>query len=107
MEKDSYVLCRIFLKNNIGPPSANRYAPFMEEEWDDGKAAMPGEDVRDDFVAVDYACDERNDVEPMHVEQVCTTSFFCFPFFLFCSSYIILHYYTLDYMIRKIDEHKR
>ncbi|XP_044462019.1 NAC domain containing protein 50-like [Mangifera indica] len=68
--QDSYVLCRIFLKNNIGPPSANRYAPFMEEEWDDGKAAMPGEDVRDDFVAVDYACDERNDVEPMHVEQV-------------------------------------
>ncbi|KAJ0045893.1 hypothetical protein Pint_05951 [Pistacia integerrima] len=67
--QDSYVLCRIFHKNNIGPPSANRYAPFLEEEWDDGKAAIPGEDVRDDIVAGDDAFVERNGVETMHVEQ--------------------------------------
>ncbi|XP_010484932.1 PREDICTED: NAC domain-containing protein 13-like isoform X2 [Camelina sativa] len=45
--QDAYVLCRVFHKNNIGPPSGNRYAPFMEEEWaDDGAALIPGVDVR-------------------------------------------------------------
>ncbi|KAL1187829.1 NAC domain containing protein 52 [Cardamine amara subsp. amara] len=45
--QDAYVLCRVFHKNNIGPPSGNRYAPFMEEEWaDDGRALIPGVDVR-------------------------------------------------------------
>ncbi|KAF8106617.1 hypothetical protein N665_0137s0068 [Sinapis alba] len=44
--QDAYVLCRVFHKNNIGPPSGNRYAPFMEEEWaDDGVALIPGVDV--------------------------------------------------------------
>ncbi|RID80846.1 hypothetical protein BRARA_A03480 [Brassica rapa] len=38
---------RIFHKNNIGPPSGNRYAPFMEEEWSDDRVALiPGVDVR-------------------------------------------------------------
>ncbi|CAH2054197.1 unnamed protein product, partial [Thlaspi arvense] len=46
--QDAFVLCRVFHKNNIGPPSGNRYAPFMEEEWadDDGGALIPGVDVR-------------------------------------------------------------
>ncbi|WZY74006.1 hypothetical protein YC2023_006246 [Brassica napus] len=45
--QDAYVLCRIFHKNNIGPPSGNRYAPFMEEEWSDDRVALiPGVDVR-------------------------------------------------------------
>ncbi|VVA97114.1 unnamed protein product [Arabis nemorensis] len=45
--QDAYVLCRVFHKNNIGPPSGNRYAPFMEEEWaDDAGALIPGVDVR-------------------------------------------------------------
>ncbi|KAJ0263733.1 NAC domain containing protein 52 [Hirschfeldia incana] len=45
--QDAYVLCRVFHKNNIGPPSGNRYAPFLEEEWaDDGIAMIPGVDVR-------------------------------------------------------------
>ncbi|CAN8269497.1 unnamed protein product [Cochlearia groenlandica] len=44
--QDAYVLCRVFHKNNIGPPIGNRYAPFMEEEWADDKGAMiPGVDV--------------------------------------------------------------
>ncbi|XP_018492858.1 NAC domain containing protein 52 isoform X2 [Raphanus sativus] len=44
--QDAYVLCRIFHKNNIGPPSGNRYAPFMEEEWaGDGVALIPGVNV--------------------------------------------------------------
>ncbi|KAF8098831.1 hypothetical protein N665_0257s0042 [Sinapis alba] len=45
--EDAYVLVRVFHKNNIGPPSGNRYAPFMEEEWtDDGVSLIPGVDVR-------------------------------------------------------------
>ncbi|KAH0927548.1 hypothetical protein BRARA_E03014 [Brassica rapa] len=45
--QDAYVLCRVFHKNNIGPPSGNRYAPFLEEEWaDEGVALIPGVDVR-------------------------------------------------------------
>ncbi|KAG6760418.1 hypothetical protein POTOM_036940 [Populus tomentosa] len=48
---DSYVLCRVFHKNNIGPPTGNRYAPFIEEEWDDrGAALIPGEDAADEVV---------------------------------------------------------
>ncbi|OMO88837.1 No apical meristem (NAM) protein [Corchorus capsularis] len=48
----SYVLCRVFHKNNIGPPNGNRYAPFIEEEWDDGSTALvPGLDAGDDVIA--------------------------------------------------------
>ena len=47
VQQDAYVLCRVFHKNNIGPPSGNRYAPFLEEEWaDEGVALIPGVDVR-------------------------------------------------------------
>jgi len=44
MEKDAYVLCRVFHKNNIGPPNGQRYAPFVEEEWDDASGMVPGAD---------------------------------------------------------------
>ena len=37
--KDAFVLCRVFHKSNIGPPSGQRYTPFIEEDWDDGKLA--------------------------------------------------------------------
>ncbi|KAI4302310.1 hypothetical protein MLD38_038071 [Melastoma candidum] len=33
-QPEPYVLCRIFYKANLGPPTGNRYAPFVEEEWD-------------------------------------------------------------------------
>ncbi|KAL5800369.1 hypothetical protein ACOSQ4_033253 [Xanthoceras sorbifolium] len=67
--QDTYVLCRVFHKNNIGPPSGNRYAPFIEEEWDNGMATFPGEDAGDDMVAGDDAYVERNGVEIMNVEK--------------------------------------
>ncbi|KAG4983838.1 hypothetical protein JHK87_028587 [Glycine soja] len=47
MEKDAYVLCRVFHKNNIGPPNGQRYAPFIEEEWDDASGMVPGADPGD------------------------------------------------------------
>lgn len=72
------MLCRVFHKNNIGPPNGNRYAPFVEEEWDDGMATFPGEDAADDDVGT-----ERNAGERMRVEQVCPSSFSSYPSFLF------------------------
>ncbi|XP_047152339.1 NAC domain containing protein 50-like [Vigna umbellata] len=42
--QDAYVLCRVFHKNNIGPPNGQRYAPFVEEEWDDASGMVPGAD---------------------------------------------------------------
>ncbi|XP_057735388.1 NAC domain containing protein 50-like [Arachis stenosperma] len=51
--QDAYVLCRVFHKNNIGPPNGQRYAPFVEEEWDDASALVPGaEPVEDVTVTV-------------------------------------------------------
>lgn len=59
MEKDAYVLCRVFHKNNIGPPNSHRYAPFIEEEWDDGAPTLfMGEDAGNEVVAGHDACDE-------------------------------------------------
>ncbi|XP_022743688.1 NAC domain-containing protein 13-like [Durio zibethinus] len=77
-----YVLCRVFHKNNIGPPNGNRYAPFIEAEWDDGSTALiPGLDTGDDVVAgndavagndvvaAENAVSESNGVQSIAVEQ--------------------------------------
>lgn len=48
MEKDAYVLCRIFQKSGPGPKNGERYgAPFNEEEWEDENevAYFPGEEA--------------------------------------------------------------
>nr|VDD53003.1 unnamed protein product [Brassica oleracea] len=75
--QDAYVLCRIFHKNNIGPPSGNRYAPFMEEEWSDDRVALiPGVDVRVRTEPLPLANGNNQ------MNQVCT-SFITFSFILF------------------------
>lgn len=45
VEKDAFVLCRIFQKSGTGPKNGEQYgAPFVEEEWDDDEEVMvPGE----------------------------------------------------------------
>ncbi|XP_024017428.1 NAC domain containing protein 50 isoform X2 [Morus notabilis] len=54
--QDAFVLCRIFHKSNIGPPSGQRYAPFIEEEWDDDDSAVvPGVDNANEVVARRHA----------------------------------------------------
>jgi hypothetical protein len=74
--QDAYVLCRVFHKNNIGPPSGNRYAPFMEEEWADGGGALiPGIDVRVRVEALPQANGNNQ------MDQVCT--FFILKCFLY------------------------
>lgn len=46
------MLCRVFHKSNIGPPSGQRYAPFIEDEWDDSKlTVIPGVETVDEPVA--------------------------------------------------------
>ncbi|KHG28963.1 NAC domain-containing 78 -like protein [Gossypium arboreum] len=48
-----YVLCRVFHKNNIGPPNGNRYAPFIEAEWDDGSIPLETEHAGKDALPND------------------------------------------------------
>lgn len=62
--KDTFVLCRIFQKSGLGPPNGDRYAPFIEEEWDDDAALMvvPGGEAEDDMVNGDEARVEYNEL---------------------------------------------
>lgn len=60
MEKDAYVLCRVFHKNNIGPPNGQRYAPFIEEEWDDASGLIPGAEHVDEVPAARHQRIEGN-----------------------------------------------
>ncbi|CAN6562280.1 unnamed protein product [Malus baccata var. baccata] len=77
--QDAFVLCRVFHKSNIGPPNGHRYAPFVEEEWDDDDklTLVPGQETRsvavvsrDAFVVGNdhAACTEQNDYAA-HSEQ--------------------------------------
>lgn len=46
------MLCRIFQKSGLGPPNGDRYAPFVEEEWDDDAALLvPGGEAEEDVDA--------------------------------------------------------
>lgn len=52
MEKDVYVVCRIFKKSGPGPQNGAHYgAPFNEEEWEetDGGMIVLRDDGDDDF----------------------------------------------------------
>nr|GLL23380.1 NAC domain-containing protein 78-like isoform X1 [Ipomoea trifida] len=62
--QDAFVLCRIFQKSALGPPNGDRYAPFVEEEWDDGKAlVVPGGVAEDDVANGDDARVDGNDLD--------------------------------------------
>ncbi|KAL6573475.1 hypothetical protein OROHE_001934 [Orobanche hederae] len=78
--QDAFVLCRIFQKSGLGPPNGDRYAPFVEEEWDeDAGLVVPGGDGEDDVANVDEARVECIDfdqvtrplsIAPPHVEPL-------------------------------------
>lgn len=36
MQIDSYVVCRVIRKEHFGPSTECIYAPFSEQDWDDG-----------------------------------------------------------------------
>ncbi|KAL3834119.1 hypothetical protein ACJIZ3_008855 [Penstemon smallii] len=62
--QDAFVLCRIFQKSGLGPPNGDRYAPFVEEEWDEDAAlVVPGGDAEDDATNVDEPRIECTDFE--------------------------------------------
>lgn len=85
------MLCKVFHKNIIGAPIGSRYAPFIEEEWDneEGSAALvhAGEDdvndvgtsnqaiAADDVAAAENAIIGSNGVQRIGIEQVCTLFF--------------------------------
>ncbi|GFQ03656.1 NAC domain-containing protein 78 [Phtheirospermum japonicum] len=63
-QKDAFVLCRIFQKSGLGPPNGDRYAPFVEEEWDeDAGLVVPGGEAEDDVANGDEARGERIDLD--------------------------------------------
>ncbi|XP_009361440.2 NAC domain containing protein 50 [Pyrus x bretschneideri] len=79
--QDAFVLCRVFHKSNIGPPNGHRYAPFVEEEWDDDDklTLVPGQETRtvavvsrDAFVVGNghAACSEQNDYADCSEQKV-------------------------------------
>ncbi|XP_050122741.1 NAC domain containing protein 50-like isoform X2 [Malus sylvestris] len=79
--QDAFVLCRVFHKSNIGPPNGHRYAPFVEEEWDDDDklTLVPGQETRsvavvsrDAFVVGNdhAACTEQNDYAARSEQKV-------------------------------------
>ncbi|XP_076946923.1 NAC domain containing protein 50-like [Bidens hawaiensis] len=54
ISQDTFVLCRIFQKSGLGPPNGDRYAPFLEEEWeDDVTLLVPGGEREDDMTPGD------------------------------------------------------
>ncbi|KAL3731989.1 hypothetical protein ACJRO7_028782 [Eucalyptus globulus] len=66
--KDAYVLCRIFHKANLGPPTGHRYAPFVEEEWDGKDNVVPSVETREEAVPQQNGMLQEM---PSHVPPVC------------------------------------
>lgn len=76
MGKDSYVVCRVFLKSEIGPPHKDRYAPFVEEEWDDDKTgSAQGRRSADEAVVDSKASLEECDIEQVYSPSQCFKHF--------------------------------
>ncbi|KAK2987743.1 hypothetical protein RJ640_023428 [Escallonia rubra] len=69
--QDAFVLCRIFQKSGLGPPNGDRYAPFVDEEWDDETALfIPGVEVEDDAANGDDTRVEGNDSAQVLAKKV-------------------------------------
>lgn len=70
-KKDAFVLCRIFQKSGLGPPNGDRYAPFIEEEWEDDAALIvPGGEPEEDVANVSEGRAGENDIEQV-ISLVC------------------------------------
>ncbi|KAF3650727.1 NAC domain-containing protein 53 [Capsicum annuum] len=56
------------VQSGLGPPNGDRYAPFIEEEWDDDTALMvPGGEAEDDVGNGDEAQVEGHDLDQLAV----------------------------------------
>lgn len=68
------MLCRIFQKSGLGPPNADRYAPFVEEEWeDDVTVFVPGGETEDDMANGDGSCEKNDNVQVYMPSLTCVT----------------------------------
>lgn len=80
MEKDAFVLCRIFQKSGTGPKNGEQYgAPFVEEEWEDDEnevVFVPGELDAEEIIATREVSDEA-----VALGQVCDCSLSFFLYF--------------------------
>ncbi|KAI3705515.1 hypothetical protein L1987_75754 [Smallanthus sonchifolius] len=66
--QDAFVLCRIFEKSGLGPPNGDRYAPFLEEEWEEDRAHfVPGGEAEEDMTNGDGT---RNDIVQMDAQTI-------------------------------------
>ncbi|KAF5765573.1 putative transcription factor NAM family [Helianthus annuus] len=66
--QDAFVLCRIFEKRGLGPPTKDRYAPFLEEEWEDDKTLfVPGGEPDEDTTNADGT---QNDIVQMGTQTI-------------------------------------
>ncbi|KAL0305282.1 UNVERIFIED_CONTAM: NAC domain-containing protein 53 [Sesamum angustifolium] len=65
LEKDAFVLCRVFQKSGSGPKNGEQYgAPFVEEEWDDEELELvPKEEAAEEVDFVDDAYLDGHDLE--------------------------------------------
>ncbi|KAL0401621.1 UNVERIFIED_CONTAM: NAC domain-containing protein 78 [Sesamum latifolium] len=65
LEKDAFVLCRVFQKSGSGPKNGEQYgAPFVEEEWDDDELELvPKEEAAEEVDFVDDAYLDGDDLE--------------------------------------------
>lgn len=72
VEKDAFVLCRVFQKSGSGPKNGEKYgAPFVEEEWEDEEFDMVPK--VEDAEEVDFGDDVYLDGHDL--EQVCAPNF--------------------------------
>ncbi|KAL8052034.1 hypothetical protein ABFS82_06G183500 [Erythranthe guttata] len=70
VSQEAFVLCRIFQKSGLGPPNGNRYAPFVEEEWDDDDdmaLVVPGGEPDDDVANGDEARVLDQETQPLRI----------------------------------------
>lgn len=77
VEKDAFVLCRVFQKSGSGPKNGEQYgAPFVEEEWlDDELEYAPKVETAE---VVDFGDDAYLDGHDL--DQVCD----CRSYIVFC-----------------------
>ncbi|KAE8682038.1 NAC domain-containing protein 16 [Hibiscus syriacus] len=68
IQRDAFVLCRVFQKSGSGPKNGEQYgAPFIEEEWDDDEAVIvPGQH---DVAVYEEAANDEAFVEGNDVDQ--------------------------------------
>ncbi|KAK4435864.1 NAC domain-containing protein 53 [Sesamum alatum] len=73
LEKDAFVLCRVFQKSGSGPKNGEQYgAPFVEEDWDedDELELVPADEAKDESAFADDTCLGNCDLQQILASDV-------------------------------------